>query len=145
MIKKILLPLLLTASFFFGCGSDIRPDSYVTQQSMLLTRDNIAHSRINLIGDRLGVITFSKERFNYKSEFISLSGTWESEFVDVVSNGDSVSVINSITYTGDDDSEYTTYFISNNDYELNVGDTFILTGDQILSGTVARIERSNIY
>jgi len=145
MIKKTLLPLLITASFFLGCGSEVRPDSYVTQQSMLLTRDNISHSRITLIGERLGEITFSKCCFEYHSEFVSLSGTWESELVDVVSNGDSVSVINSITYTGDDDSEYTTYFISNNDYELNVGDTFILTGDQILSGTVARIERSNIY
>ncbi len=145
MIQKTLLPLLITASFFLGCGSDIRPDAYVTQQSMLLTKDNISHSRVTLIGERLGEITFSKERFNYKSEFVLLSGTWESELIDVVSNGDSVSVISSITYTGDDDSEYTTYFISNNSFELSVGDTFILTGDQILSGTVARIERSNIY
>ncbi len=146
MIRHTLIPLLITASFFVGCGNEIRPDAYITQSSILLTKDNIAHSRITLLKDRLGTITFSRERFQYSSEFVSLSGTWESNLIDsVTSEGDDITVISSITYTGDDDSEYSTYFISNNSVELSVGDTFILTGDQILSGKVVKIERSNIY
>ncbi len=146
MIKKTLLPLLITASFFVGCGNEIRPDAYINVGSMLLTKDNVAHSRITLQKDQLGTITFSRERFKYSSKFVSLSGTWESELIaSVTSEGDDITVISSITYTGDDDSEYSTYFISNNSVELSIGDTFILTGDQILSGKVVKIERSNIY
>jgi len=141
MIKKILLPLLITASFFSGCGTEIRPDEYMTKTSLLLTRENISHSRITLLGDNLGEITFSKCCFEYHSQFVTLKGEWETELIDVVKDGESFMAINTITYTGDDESEYTTHFISNNDYELSVGDTFILTGDQILSGTVTRIER----
>lgn len=140
----LLTNLIGITLFFAACGNDVRPDAYVSQPSMLLTKDNIAHSRITLSGDRLGKITFDKLRFEYRSEVTSLEGTWESELVDIVSKGDDVSVVSSIDYSGDDGSEYHTYFVSN-DFSLNIGDTFILTGDQILSGTVVRIERQNIY
>jgi len=140
----LLTNLIGITLFFTACGNDARPDAYVSQPSMLLTKDNIAHSRITLSADRLGKITFDKARFEYRSEVTSLEGTWESELVDIVSEGDDVSVISTINYVGDDSSEYHTYFVSN-DFSLNIGDTFILTGDQILSGTVVRIERQNIY
>ena len=144
-IVAFLLPLL----FVIGCGTtnEQRANGYVTQPSVLLTKYNISHMRLHIqtSDGRSGVLTFSGDTFTYNSVHVTVSGIWESdEYPTVVETGESRYVVRQIDYlTVDGIQILTTTFVSN-EPELFVGDSFYLSGDYLLSGTITQIELNNI-
>ena len=144
MKLKILLSFVIAGTFFTGCGNDVRPDSYVSQPSVLLTRYNISHMRLHVNSKYSGVLTFAANTFTYDSAKKHYAGTWtSSEQPIIIDSGESVTVVNSIEYSTDEGFNFTTYFYSGT-FTLDIGDDFIMTGDQILSGTVTQIELNNL-
>lgn len=140
---KILLPLLSALLFLTGCGNDVRPDGYVSQPSVLLTRYNISHLRLHVNSSENAVITFSDSAFTYTSGSVVYEGSWSaSELPTVIDTGDTMTIVNTIEYTTTEGYSFTTNFFSTG-FKLDVGDAFILSGDQFLSGTVTQIELNN--
>ncbi len=139
---------LLIASIFLlgGCDSgEERPDGYVSRPSMLLSTYNLSHSRIHISSSSSGVLTFSSDAtFTYESPAATLQGTWSTGESVVSINEEVRSLVSSIDYSTDDGYSLTTTFILSDSYELSVGDTFILSGDQYLSGEVTQIEVNNL-
>jgi hypothetical protein len=134
---------ILVALIFVGCvNNDERKDAYVSQPSLLLSKYNLTHARIHLNSAHSGVLTFSSNGFRYESAEASFSGTWSVQEYVVSINNDETNVISSIDYTTADGYTFTTTFTSG-DYELAIGDYFMLNGDQVLSGTVSQIERND--
>ena len=140
---KILLSLVIVSQFFTGCGNEVRPDGYVSQPSVLLTPYNISHMRLHVNSADSGVLTFSRSDFTYTSVKKNFKGTWSSsELPAIIEDGKIIIVVKSISYATTDGFSFTTNFYSN-EFSLNVGDDYIMTGDQILSGTVTQIELNN--
>ncbi|MEA3522023.1 MAG: hypothetical protein U9R50_03535 [Campylobacterota bacterium] len=140
MIQKILVSLVSVGVFFLGCGIEERPDAYVSQPSVLLTNYNISHMRLHINSAYSGILTFSDDSFTYESAKQNFQGTWSAtEMPTVISNDETIAVIQSIEYITDDGYSLSTTFISHG-FELEIGDTYILTGDHLLSGTLTQIE-----
>jgi hypothetical protein len=140
---KILIPLLIGVMFLTGCGNDVRPDGYVSQPSVLLTKYNISHMRLHVNSSENAVISFSSSAFTYDSGSVHYEGSWSStESPTIIGNGEEMGIVNAINYTTTEGYSFTTNFFSTG-FELDVGDTFILSGDHLLSGTVAQIELNN--
>jgi hypothetical protein len=143
MTIKILLPLLSGLIFFAGCGNDVRPDGYVSQPSVLLTKYNISHMRLHVNSSENAVITFSNSAFTYDSGSVHYEGSWSStELPTIIGNNEQMTIVNTIDYTTTEGYSFTTNFFSTG-FELEIGDTFILSGDQLLSGSVTQIELNN--
>ncbi|MEA1918882.1 MAG: hypothetical protein U9N52_03495, partial [Campylobacterota bacterium] len=100
---KILLPLLFSATFFVGCGNEVRPDTYVSQPSVLLTPYNISHLRLHVNSANSAVLTFDRSTFTYDSPHYQYSGTWSSsDTPTLISGGEEMAIVTSIEYTTDD-------------------------------------------
>ncbi len=138
------LTSILSVSLFWGCGNETRPDSYVSQPSVLLTNYNISHMRLHIASASSGILTFSSTTFTYSSPTRNFEGSWSAtEYPTLLQNGDEITVIQTIDYTTKEGYSFSTNFLTNG-IELDVGDTFIMTGDQILSGSVTQIEVNNL-
>lgn len=141
MSRRNFLAACITGLLLAGCGNNSeRPDGYVTQPSMALTKYNLSHSRLTLSSANSGILTFSADAFTYESGSTSLTGTWDmSEYPAIVNVNEERYFVSSINYTTSEGYSFTTTFASGT-YELIQGDRFVLSGDQLLSATVTRIE-----
>ncbi len=145
MIQKIAISLIIAGTLFLGCGTDERLDSYGSQPSVLLTKYNISHMRLHLNSKYNAVLTFSNDTFSYTSGKDNFEGTWSipEEPIFVTKDEEIVKIIQSIDYVSEEGYRLSSNFLSNG-FELEVGDTFILTGDHLLSGRVTQIELNNL-